>query len=346
MPTSGGKSQDAKQLVFGRDAVLTWSFCYMDLLELLDSYFAKNLKIRDDSTKRKYRYAIDDLSEAIGHAATLDDLTDDNVAAMMNHVIASGRSVVTANDKRKRIHALWTWLARRGEVSRWPTTPQLPEPRRIPHAWTVEQLERLVAVARAQRGWMAGIPAGRWWYALHLVCWDTAERIGAIMQIPWAAVDLARGWLLVDASIRKGKASDEVYRLGSDTIEALRLIENPVRELVFPWDQTDSYLWLRYESILRAAELPVGRKYKFHALRRSVASHLKRLGGDAQSALGHASPEVTRRYFDPRIAGKAHPSDLLPRISKWHPRGSEFATRPGTGENQPKDLPRAKEMPQ
>lgn len=293
----------------------------MLLSDVLEGYFLRNLKIRDEATKRKYRYALADFKDAVGRPPRLEDLCDDNVAAMMNMLIQRGRSVVTANDKRKRIHALWTWLAKRGQVQQWPTTPQLPEPRKIPTAWTLDELERLIVACRFQPGWIAGVKAGHWWYALHLVLWDTGERIGAIMQLAWPAVDLARGWITVPAEIRKGKAADAAHRIAPSTVDALRAIENPVRDLVFPWDRGETYLWGRYAAILKQAGLPADRRHKFHAMRRSVASHVKRLGGDAQQALGHESAATTALYLDPRITGQQQPADLLPRL--W-PTASEL----------------------
>jgi hypothetical protein len=47
-------------------------------------------------------------------------------------------------------------------------------------------------------------------------------------------------------------------------------------------------------------------------MRRSVASHLQAAGIDACTALGHSSPEVTRKsYLDPRIVVTAKTCDVL-----------------------------------
>jgi integrase len=68
--------------------------------------------------------------------------------------------------------------------------------------------------------------------------------------------------------------------------------------------------------IVRDAGLDAGRGFRFHAIRRSTASHFAAQGGDATAALDHSSPRLTRRwYLDPRIADHAlRPAQVLPRI--------------------------------
>jgi len=54
---------------------------------------------------------------------------------------------------------------------------------------------------------------------------------------------------------------------------------------------------------MAAAGLPDTREFKFHAIRKSHASHKAAAGVDPQHALGHADGRTTRRhYIDPRIA--------------------------------------------
>src|SRR5690606_15604038 len=78
-------------------------------------FLPRNLKVRSDATRRKYTFAIGNLSEMLGRPAVLADPTDDNVSMMMS-LIEAKLTVVTANDRRKRNHTLWNWLAKRGLV--------------------------------------------------------------------------------------------------------------------------------------------------------------------------------------------------------------------------------------
>jgi integrase len=84
-------------------------------------------------------------------------------------------------------------------------------------------------------------------------------------------------------------------------------------------------LYHHLENLLRAAGLPTDRRHKFHCLRRTHASYLKRAGGDARESLDHQSDETTRRYyFDPRVCGAQnvlaflfHPFSLFDRLLMW-----------------------------
>lgn len=57
--------------------------------------------------------------------------------------------------------------------------------------------------------------------------------------------------------------------------------------------------------------LPDNRLYKFHAIRKSVASHYEAAGGNATELLGHTSRKITRAYLDPRIVRKKSAIDVL-----------------------------------
>jgi integrase len=281
----------------------------------LDRYFACNPRIRDDQTRKVYRLALARLAEVCGHAPTVDDLTDDNVASVMTAMLRDGRAIPTVNERRARLNAFWTWLAKRGVVGTFPTTPPLPAPRRIPRAWTREELGRLVKACAAQRGWIACVPASDWWLTLHYVAWDSGERIGALLGAQWS--HLSGEWLILPAEIRKGQGADRAYRLSPQTVAALEKIRYPVRGELWPWPFHPCYLWSRYKKLRKEAGLPIDRQSGFHRIRRSVASHLAALGGNATEAMGHSSPAVTRdSYIDPTIAVPPQPSDLLFRLEE------------------------------
>jgi integrase len=170
---------------------------------------------------------------------------------------------------------------------------------------------RLFESLKTVRGKVSGIPAADWWTALHFTAWDTAERITALMAITWSNLDLDRGYLLVPAEARKGKRTDRLYRIAPDTIAALKKIQSPPRDLVFPWDMHPTYLWKRYGILLKKAGLPHDAKSKFHRIRRTVASYSEEAGLNATELLGHSSRKVTLRYLDPRIVGEKHAVDVL-----------------------------------
>ncbi len=280
-----------------------WELC-------LSRYFLINQRIRCLATQRQYQFAIGNLAEFVGRPPTLDDLSDDNVAGMMGLLTRKGLSVETINDRRGRINALWTWLAKRGMVKTWPTVTPLPEPERIPLAWSRDDVARILRECSVEGGWIAGIAARLWWETLHLVIWDSSERIGALLETRWSHLQGSN--LILPAEIRKGGRRDRIYRLHQDTLARLELIRQPTRELLWPWDRTEAILYRRYKNLLKRAGLPFDRKSMFHRMRKSVASHYEAAGGNATELLGHSDRRTTvEAYIDPRICPQPQASDVL-----------------------------------
>lgn len=274
-------------------------------------YLPTRLRGRSPRTVTLYRRSIAAYSEWLGHPAEFSDLEDVTVCRYLLGLEARLGPYTIAKE-RSQICAIWNCAARRRYVDRFPDVPAVPLPRRIPVAWTEDELRRLTAACGRERGNYAGVPAGQWWTTLHLVIWDTGERIGALQPARWTW--LRDDWLVIPAEARKGKRADAAYRLAPATIQALGAIREPARQLIWPWPYAPSYLWHLYGLILSAAHLPHDRKHKFHCVRKSVASHLKRLGHDPQLVLGHADPRTTAAYLDPRIVEPQQPCQVLPRI--------------------------------
>jgi integrase len=276
-----------------------------------DVYLPIRLRGRSPRTVTLYRRSIAAYSQWLGRHAELSDLDDTTVCRYLLS-LECRLGPYTIAKERSQLLAIWNCAARRRYVDRFPDVPSTPLPRRIPVAWSEGELARLLSACSRERGAYCGVPAGQWWVALHLVIWDTGERIGALLPARW---DWIRDdWLIVPAESRKGRRADAAYRLAPGTLAAVDLIREPCRSLVWPWPYCPSYLWHVYGLILSAAHLPCDRKRKFHCVRKSVASHLKRLGQDPQLVLGHADPRTTAAYLDPRIVAPRQPCDVLPRI--------------------------------
>lgn len=280
----------------------------------VDFYEPRKLVDASKSCRSQYRGNLRAFSRHLGRDAMPADLTDENVMAFIRSLKDKGRSPATCNKIRAQIVALWNFLARKRIVEQYPDVPQLREPTRIPIAWTSEQLSKLFGQLRALPGHVDCIPAADWWLALHGILWDTGLRIGAAIQLEWSHLDLEEGILISPAEIQK-QGADQRFVLGPDTLAWLRAIVDPERKAIFPWPRCESSLWAHYERILKKAGLPHDRRSKFHRMRRSHASHLKRAGGDPTAALGHSSPRITARYLDPNIVGAENAAAKLPRFS-------------------------------
>lgn len=288
----------------------------MQPLESLYSGLYEPLKLRGktDNTRRQYRYMLAKLALFLGRAPADSDLNDRTAADLLAWMAERDYAPRSINNVRAYLLAFWRFLARKRIVEQWPDVELWPEPETIPMAWTGQQLQALFASCALETGHVCDIPAALYWLAIHFVWWDTGERFTATLSTRWEGLDFVSGDLMIPAEVRKGRKKGMVYRLQPDTLELLQAIQEPKRDLIFPWDRDQSTFYNHYERILKRAGLPYDRNCKPQRMRRSFASHLEANGGNATDALDHASRRTTKKsYLDPRITRKTAPSDLLPR---------------------------------
>ena len=203
-----------------------------------------------------------------------------------------------------------------GLLARAPRWRKLKEPKRSPLAFTVQEFQKVLACAQAWPGRIGACPAGAWWTALLLVCWETGLRYKALLLLRSIDVVWDSAGLFCQADTQKDKEA-MWFDLPPHVLDAIRAIYEPERELLFPRDVTIDTVGRRFRRILDHSGIyaPKGCGQRFHRIRRSKASYTEAMGGDATRALGHSDRSVTERYFDPRIVGAAKqpfmPSPLL-----------------------------------
>jgi integrase len=246
-----------------------------------------------------YRYSVRIFGDTLGRSANIDDLNDLAIANHLQRLLDSGHSPGSASKERSQLLALWNFAAKRRMLDTWPGIAPIPKPESVPAAWTEEQLWRIRISCNFAAGNYHGVPANRWWLALHVLLYATGERITAVRHLRWA--DLSGTVLVIPAENRKGRRRPIVKHLGPDCMGVLEEIKQPARDLIFPFPFTETYLYRIYHKILARAELPTDRNSKFHRIRRTHATHLKAAGGDPSISLGHSNPAVTARYIDPRL---------------------------------------------
>ena len=200
--------------------------------------------------------------------------------------------------------------------------PKAREPRRMPDAWTPEQVGRLYHVAVAQPGWIGPHKAGDWWRAFLCVSWDTGLRVSQTMALRGDDIDPDRGFLVVRYRPNTKSAQERVKPLSPPTLEAIRAISEPAREWLFDWPEwprsrRDFFSTFRYLCVLADIPCPRTRHGELtHKLRRSstTAAALKGLEQARQHA-GHTRAETTlRHYIDPRLLACGAPA--VPPIEK------------------------------
>lgn len=281
-------------------------------------YFRLRLTIRSEKTRYQYRLAVQQFGEHLGRPATLADLQDDLLTMWMSRLLDLKLAVDTVRERVGRIQTLWSWLAKRGVVLRWPTVLRPPAPDPLPTALTEDQLRRLFLSARKERGFIGCIPADLWWISFMAFVWNTSERKGAVLAVRIEWLDLERRVCTIPPDVRKGRRKWGVYELWSETIPLLRAVVavNPLRDLVWPWDRHEVSYYTSYNRILRDAGIPVNRKTKTHGLRCSHATWLEVAGGNPTKQLGHGDRATTdRHYIDPRMIHSDQPKLFIP----WQP---------------------------
>ena len=273
---------------------------------------------RSEATKADMRSAM--LTWEFWSAGTpLESIALADVCRFLGWARDNGRSAATVNKLRSYIKAVLHFASRQHRVAcgDWlDSIPRMPSPRRVPRAFLLSELEALLQACRNLTGAVMEIPAGLVFECLLLCLYDTGLRISACLAIRQADVDLAAGWVLVRAETQKQRA-DQLLGISPQTVEALKRIWSPPRELLFPWTGSRTALRRRLLSILRIAGVPHGKAAGARGLwqrfRRLTASELKANGADATAQLGHSSAKVTEAYFDPRICGRMRAVDVLPR---------------------------------
>lgn len=284
----------------------------MTLNDFLNDIYAP-IKGISDRTAKLYSYTIGCFAETLGREPELSDLQELPVAKFLAHRVRT-KQAATASKDRAQLRALWEFAARRKLVDTWPTIPTVKIPRRVPEAWLTEELQRLLDSAKAEKTVVCGIPGGLWWRAILMLCYDTGERIGAVLALKWSGV--RAGSVLFRAEDRKGRRSDILRDVSPETMLAMLAIKGSrgPDDNVFPWDRKHTYIWTRLKIILQRAGLPAGRRDKFHKIRRTTASYAEAAGLSAQKLLDHASPITTAAYIDPRIVRQASAPDVLPKV--------------------------------
>jgi integrase len=283
----------------------------MTLRHLLDSEYAV-IRALKPTALYQFRLSLTRFGEYLGHEPTLADLDPIRVQAWLGHR-KTKVSAATARKDRTHLVALWGHAAKRRLVEQFPTLPPLRAPQRIPRAYRVQDVSALLRMALCLSGSESGLPADWYWASLIRLCWETAERVGAVMQIRWDDVDLSERWVIFRGEHRKGGTRDIRRDISPELAEWMRHLQRRPGDLVFPWDREKTSLWYELRKLAAMAGV-VNRG--FHGLRKSAASYVAAAGGDATQLLDHSNPKLAKdHYLDESIVRPRQSAiDLLPPL--------------------------------
>ena len=288
----------------------------MRVRELLQNEYAP-LRALKPTAVYQFNLTLTRWASQLGREPSLEDLKPLPVQAFLTQR-RTQVSAGTAKKDRTHIVALWGYAAKRRLVDEFPTLPPLRAPGRIPRAYKVDEVSKLIRTALDHPGEICGLPAGIYFGSMIRLAWETAERIGAILQLQWRDVGLEERAVVYMAEHRKGSTRDIRRAFSPELAGWLAKIRRRENDLVFPWSRHPTSLWYELKKIAAVAGVTAR---GFHGLRKSAASYVTAAGGDATRLLDHSNPNITRdHYVDESIAKpKSTALDFLPQLNLEQP---------------------------
>lgn len=274
----------------------------MILRQHLESDYAR-LRALKPKALFQYHMTLDRWREFLGRESEPGDLDGLAIQAFLTH---RRQKVSTATVVKDRTHicALWGHLARRRVVEQFPILPPMRAPKRIPRAYRIEEVSKIIRTCLDHPGSVCGLPGGYYFASLARSCFETAERIGAHLQARWRDVDLQNHTITFLAEGRKGAIRDIQRTFSAEQGSWLQRLQRRPGDLVWPWQEQRHLgsLWYEFRKICRVADITCR---GFHGFRKSNASYLTLNAGlsEASKQLDHYSAQITmENYVDPTIA--------------------------------------------
>lgn len=283
----------------------------MTLQELLDRYAVLNNL--SDRTIELYGCTLDRFRDflraesgdpaKIPTTADLDDMVVSKFLRWRAKTPHRGRIPKPASvlKDRTQLVALWNFAARKRLAAEFPALARMRVPKRIPRAYTAEDVAKLIVTAKRRPRNVGGQPAAWWWPTLIYTAYCTAERISALLALRWSEVDLDNCRVIFLAATRKGATRDIVREITPDLAKMLRARKGKPEDLVWNWDRVvRESIWTSLKLLCHKA----GVQYRgFHGLRRAAASYtaLRHGRAAATALLDHSNPRLAELYVDPSI---------------------------------------------
>ena len=201
-----------------------WQKKPLTLTAVFDELRQVNVRIRSEKTIENYRRAIARFGEAVGHEPTVGDLADTNISLLTDFLLRSGKAAPTVNNYAKCIKAIWRFACARNYVDSRSYMAKLVEAEPDCSTWSMKEMSQLFEGCERQPGYIGPVRARDWWIAFHMVCWDTAERTGAVVALQWSFIDLSEGKIAIPPEFRKGGQKWGRYRIRPATVAQLEQI--------------------------------------------------------------------------------------------------------------------------
>ena len=286
------------------------------LIHFVESVYALHRLGISQSTITQYGYACTSLEKFAGRPVIIAELTDDLILRWLQQRLHEV-SPNTVKRERRTILTLWRWAARHGYNSTPPIDiPMIRVPQQPVVTWELNEVERVVVAARAQRGEMrgTGISRAAWWSSLILFLHWVAPRIRAALAVTPADLNMERRSVLLRADIAK-TGEMQLLAVSDQALAAIAGHYCPHRERVWPYPYNGRQLWPQLKRILKAAGLPYDRTRMFHCFRRTCYTQTVKHGSRdiAQRQLGHRT-DMSRYYEDRSKLNERQAAHVMPEL--------------------------------
>lgn len=253
----------------------------------------------------QYERAVSRYSEFLQRQAESTDLTVDNLNAFIKHLQGLSLSGTTARNYRVSLTRLWNYLTETENFAPYQVR-RLRKPKQVAqpvYAWSLDDFSALLTAARTVPGRLKnGVLGSHFLTAWLWTGFDTALRPSDLRLLRWDAIDFSNKTIAISQHKTGNPHNAEI---GPETIEALKRISNPQREVVFPLTKGGVRRWEL--ALFREAEsLGWSRRsgQGLGTLRKTHATEVYTIDGEAAAAesLGHVGGvrTVRKSYIDHR----------------------------------------------
>ncbi|HWA98098.1 MAG TPA: hypothetical protein VG713_06375 [Pirellulales bacterium] len=265
----------------------------------LDEHLRAYLVDRDLEPKsvEEIQRAIRRLSHWLGRPATLGDLNDQLINRWLASLAAGEVTRWTQKGLRSRILCLWRHAFTYELVPKPPMRVRTVKlERRIPEAWTLQQLMKLIGVARRQRGTFrfTNVSRAAFWEAFIRTGYDTGLRLGDLLSLRRDQIGPDGVFTVVQRKTGDGI----VCALWPETLAAIDATHAKGRALIFGDVIRRDFFQQSFRRLVQEAGLKGSPKW----LRRTGATAIEKEHPGASTAfLGHRTTDLAMKHYIDKV---------------------------------------------
>lgn len=263
------------------------------LAAFIGQYRATSTDVLSDAYVEQLVVAVRLLDKYAGHAVTLGELSDSLANGFVDH-LATDRAPATVRGRRNSILALWREAFRQGIIDVQPQRiRRIRVGHRVPQAWDWDEVAQLLATVQREKKLLRnGIGRGIYFASLVSAAWDTALRLGDLLEL--TTDDIAHGRPFPVQQHKTGDAVAVSFSCGTSELVRECLDDGPPRSLVWPlWGRREAFFVMFRKMVAKAGI----RRGTFKWLRRGAITDVEASGMDGSRLAGHRSRSVTERHY-------------------------------------------------